>query len=104
MCRRLVIAVVIGMLLWQTPALASLAITDRQQAATELVAGPRFFAFGTGESVLVGASTEWDGFALEQLDVDADGALVLERAGEAVPGAVSWHDSASTSRVSSPRP
>ncbi len=99
MTRRLFFAVMIGMLLWQTPALASLAITDRQQAATELIAGPRFYGFDSGTALRVGVPTEWDGFTLESLQVDADGDLVLGRAGDVPPSDQPWHDETSTSRA-----
>ncbi len=97
--RRSFLAVMIGLLLWQTPALASLAITDRQQAATELIAGPRFYGFDSGTAVRVGAPTEWDGFTLEGLQVDVDGDLILGRAGDVAPSDQPWHDETSTSRA-----
>ncbi len=98
--RRLLIAVVVGVLLWQTPALASLSITDRQQAATELTTGPQFFAFDTGQPVLVGAPTAWADFTFEGLVVDEEsGSLVLGRAGDVAPTSDPWHSAGSSSRA-----
>ncbi len=98
--RRLLIAALLGLLLFSTPALAGLTITDRQQASTDLVTGPQFFAFGTGTDLLVGSPTGWAGFALEGLEIDeSSGLLVLGRAGDVAPSATPWHDEASTSRA-----
>lgn len=98
--RRLLIAALLGVLVFSTPALAGLAITDRQQASTDLVTGPQFYAFGTGIDLMVGASTSWADFVLEGLEVDADsGLLVLGRAGDVAPTATPWHDETSTSRA-----
>lgn len=100
MSRRLLIAALLGVLLFSTPALAGLTITDRQQASTDLITGPQFFAFGTGTDVVVGATTNWAGFELEGLEVDdATGDLVLGRAGDVAPSAIAWHDEPSTTRA-----
>jgi hypothetical protein len=93
------IVAVLAVLLWQTPALAGLVITDRQQASTDLVAGPQFFELGSGEPVLVGVTTGWDGFDLDQLEIDDEGNLVLARAGDVEPSSLPWHDAGSTSRA-----
>ncbi len=104
MSRRLLTAALLGVLLFSTPALAGLAVSDRQQASTELVTGPQFYAFGSGVELSVGASTNWDGFALEGLQVDDSGDLVLGRAGDVAPSAIAWHDEASTSRACESEP
>lgn len=98
--RRLLIAALLGVLLFSTPALAGLTITDRQQATTDLITGPQFYALGTGTDLTVGASTNWADFVLEGLEVDVDsGLLVLGRAGDVAPSATTWHDETSTSRA-----
>lgn len=103
--RRLAIAALLGVLLFSTPALAGLTISDRQQASTDLATGPQFYEFGSGTNLTVGASTEWADFALEGLQVDqATGDLVLGRAGDIAPSATPWHDESSSSRACEAEP
>lgn len=103
--RRLFIAALLSVLLFSTPALAGLTITDRQQASTDLATGPQFYAFGTGIGLTAGASTQWADFVLEGLQIDdATGDLVLGRAGDIAPSATPWHDEASTSRACEAEP
>lgn len=105
MSRRLLIAALLGVLLFSTPALAGLTITDRQQASTDLATGPQFYAFGTGTSLAAGASTQWAEFTLEGLQIDeVTGDLVLGRAGDVAPSDTLWHDEASSSRACEAEP
>lgn len=105
MSRRLLIAALLGVLLFSTPALAGLTIADRQQASTDLARGPQFYEFGSGTDLIVGASTSWAGFTLEGLQVDASsGDLILGRAGDVTPSATEWHDDASSTRACESEP
>lgn len=105
MSRRLFVAALLGVLLFSTPALAGLTITDRQQATTDLATGPQFFAFGTGTDLTVGNATNWAGFTLEGLEIDTDtGNLVIGRAGDIAPSAIAWHDDASSTRACESEP
>ena len=90
----------LAVLLFSTPALAGLTITDRQQASTDLTTGPQFFGFGSGIDVSAGSSTNWSGFVLEGLEIDqTSGALILGRSGDVAPSAIVWHDDASSTRA-----
>ncbi len=100
--RRRTLVLVLGatIMLIATPAFASLIITNRMAAGTQLVTGPQFFAYGSGTTATVGQATSWDGFTLDGLAVDPEtNTLQLSRGGLADPSDIAWWDPAWPARV-----
>ncbi len=94
-------ALIVGLALLfvAAPALASLIIGSRMSADIDLVAGPRFYAYGSGTSISIGESTAWSDFTFEGLTIGPDGAVTLDREGKADPSAAAWWDTAWRSRA-----